>query len=67
MGQTDVATRAKQLDLRSVPAIVVAGTLFDGCCCRGRDGAEALHEEAREDQAIPDFPDRPDGVPPGKP
>jgi glutaredoxin 3 len=39
MRQTDVATRAKEYGIRSVPAVVVDGRLAD--CCRGAGVDEA--------------------------
>lgn len=39
MGDPDVAARAKQLGIRSVPAVVVDGKLADCCAGRGPDEA----------------------------
>jgi len=37
MQQADVAARAKELSIRSVPAVVVDGKLADCCAGRGTD------------------------------
>ena len=39
MRQDEVAQRAKQLGIRSVPAVVIDGTLADCCAGRGVDEA----------------------------
>jgi len=39
MNQADVADRAKQLGIRSVPAVVIDGQLADCCSGRGIDEA----------------------------
>jgi glutaredoxin len=39
MRNTDVARRAKSLGIRSVPAVVINGTLADCCAGRGVDEA----------------------------
>jgi glutaredoxin len=40
MRQKDVATRAKELGIRSVPAVVINGKLAD--CCSGRGPQEQV-------------------------
>ncbi|MCL5959211.1 MAG: thioredoxin family protein [Chloroflexi bacterium] len=39
MRDSDVARRAKDLDIRSVPAVVIDGKLADCCAGRGHDEA----------------------------
>lgn len=39
MNDTDVAERAKQLGVRSVPAVIIDGKLADCCAGRGPDEA----------------------------
>lgn len=39
MRDSDVARRAKELDIRSVPAVVIDGKLADCCAGRGPDEA----------------------------
>ena len=39
MGDTNVADRARQLGIRSVPAVVIDGKLADCCAGRGPDEA----------------------------
>lgn len=40
MHKSDVAQRAKQLGIRSVPAVAINGTLADCCAGRGPDEAK---------------------------
>jgi len=44
MNDAGVASRAKQLGIRSVPAVVIDGTLAD--CCAGRGPDEATLRQA---------------------
>ena len=44
MRDTETATRAKQLGIRSLPAVVVDGTLAG--CCAGRGPDEQVLREA---------------------
>jgi hypothetical protein len=43
MNDADVAARARQLGVRSVPAILVDGRLADCCAVRGPDEASLRH------------------------
>ena len=51
MNDANVASRAKRLGIRSVPAVVIDGRLAD--CCRGRGPDEATLKAAGLGQAIP--------------
>ncbi len=51
MKDANVASRAKRLGIRSVPAVVIDGRLAD--CCRGRGPDEATLKAAGLGQAIP--------------
>ena len=50
MKNPDVASRAKRLGIRSVPAVVINGTLAD--CCAGRGPDEGTLRAAGLGQAI---------------
>ena len=50
MRDPDVTRRAKSLGIRSVPAVVIDGTLAD--CCAGRGPDEATLQAAGLGQAI---------------
>ena len=51
MRQDDVAARAKQYGVRSVPAIVIDGTLAD--CCVGRGVEEATLKASGIGMSLP--------------
>jgi glutaredoxin 3 len=51
MREPDVARRAKSLGIRSVPAVVIDGTLT--ACCSGRGPDEATLRAAGLGQALP--------------
>jgi glutaredoxin 3 len=51
MKNPDVASRAKRLGIRSVPAVVINGTLAD--CCAGRGPDEQALRDAGLGQPIP--------------
>jgi glutaredoxin 3 len=51
MKHPDVASRAKRLGIRSVPAVVINGTLAD--CCAGRGPDEQTLRAAGLGQPIP--------------
>ncbi len=51
MQDPEVARRARSLDIRSVPAVVIDGTL--AACCSGRGPDEATLRAAGLGQALP--------------
>ena len=51
MNNPDVASRAKRLGIRSVPAVVINGTLAD--CCAGRGPDEQILRAAGLGQPLP--------------
>ncbi len=51
MKDAGVASRARRLDIRSVPAVVIDGRLAD--CCQGRGPDEATLKAAGLGQRIP--------------
>ncbi len=51
MKDTGIAERAKELGVRSVPAIAIAGKLAD--CCSGRGSDEAVLQAAGLGQPLP--------------
>ena len=51
MRNPDVASRAKSLGIRSVPAVVINGTIAD--CCAGRGPDEHILQAAGLGQPLP--------------